>query len=633
MKFILASGGLPDLAYTDAMTNQQLTRYLDVSTRRLEALLQKLDAASHRLSWIRVTVFVVFFIVFVLLSEFRLWLPAVAVLVLGVGLFAGLVRHHQKIRRAQRRTSRGLELKRQHRARLALDWESIPEVPLEPPLPGHPFEIDLDITGPHSLFRLLNTCLSVEGASRLKSWLLALEPDLGAIKRRQGIVAELKGQLNLREGLLLALAESAAQYRHVVDPRRPWRSAEVLDLLQALPQRALGRSVIGLGLLALVNIALYSLFSLGQLPAWTWQLSLSLYILAFWSQRSRVQQLFKEAHGLQYGLVRLEEIFAWLERLAPSRGPALQTLLTPFARSEQKPSGLLRRLARVVAAASLQGNPLVWVMVNVIGPWDFYFAWRLEKLKPDLRQQLPAWLETLWELEALSALAHYAWLHPQAPFPEAAAEGLSTRGLGHPLIPDAAKVRNDFTLTATGDAFLITGSNMAGKSTFLKSLGLNLLLAQAGTVVDATAFTAGPVRLFTCIRVSDSVTDGLSYFYTEVRRLKALLDALEAEHPIPVFYLVDEIFKGTNNRERLIGSRSYIQALTGRGGLGGISTHDLELVTLADSNPRLSNYHFRETVSEGRMHFDFLLREGPCPTTNALRIMAIEGLPVEMPPA
>jgi DNA mismatch repair ATPase MutS len=176
---------------------------------------------------------------------------------------------------------------------------------------------------------------------------------------------------------------------------------------------------------------------------------------------------------------------------------------------------------------------------------------------------------------------------------------------------------------------IITGSNMAGKSTFLRTLGVNLCLAYAGAPVNAERLQTALFRLFTCIRVTDSVTDGYSYFYAEVRRLHALLDAQKEPGQLPLFFLVDEIFKGTNNRERLIGSRSFVKALVGRNCVGIISTHDLELVNLAQSVAKVRNNHFREEVINGQMAFDYILREGPCPTTNALKIMAMEGLPTD----
>jgi DNA mismatch repair ATPase MutS len=165
-------------------------------------------------------------------------------------------------------------------------------------------------------------------------------------------------------------------------------------------------------------------------------------------------------------------------------------------------------------------------------------------------------------------------------------------------------VSNDFAFQEMGQTIILTGSNMSGKSTFLRSLGVNLSLAYAGSVVNARQLNVGLLRLFTCIRVTDSVTDGISYFYAEVRRLKALLDNLQDSDAMPLFFLIDEIFRGTNNRERLIGSRAYIQALAGKNGIGFISTHDLELIKLADEIAAVKNYHFREHIEDDRLVFD-----------------------------
>jgi DNA mismatch repair ATPase MutS len=184
-------------------------------------------------------------------------------------------------------------------------------------------------------------------------------------------------------------------------------------------------------------------------------------------------------------------------------------------------------------------------------------------------------------------------------------------------------------LNKSGEAFIVTGSNMSGKSSFLKTIGVNLCLAYAGGPVNAGSFHSALFRIFTCIKINDSIVDGFSFFYTEVKRLKALLDALQVNHQLPLLFLIDEIFKGTNNRERLVGSRSYIRSLIGQNGAGLIATHDLELIKLADDFPDITNCHFREKVTDGKMVFDYKLRPGPCPTTNALKIMRMEGLPVD----
>jgi DNA mismatch repair ATPase MutS len=197
------------------------------------------------------------------------------------------------------------------------------------------------------------------------------------------------------------------------------------------------------------------------------------------------------------------------------------------------------------------------------------------------------------------------------------------------LIPARSCITNDLHLEGCGAIRLITGSNMSGKSTFLRSVGINLCLAQAGAPVCASRFEWAWSRLACCIRVDDSLEAGLSFFYAEVKRLKAILDATRDHTAPPVLFLIDEIFKGTNNRERLIGSRAYVTTLAKGNGLGLVSTHDLELTELEKDIPSLTNAHFQETVAQGALSFDYKIRPGPCPTTNALRIMQLEGLPVD----
>jgi DNA mismatch repair ATPase MutS len=170
---------------------------------------------------------------------------------------------------------------------------------------------------------------------------------------------------------------------------------------------------------------------------------------------------------------------------------------------------------------------------------------------------------------------------------------------------------------------------MAGKSTFIKTIGINLCLAYAGGPVNAQSLQLTPFRLHTCIRISDSIVDGFSYFYAEVKCLKYLLDKLNDKHPLPMLYLIDEIFRGTNNRERIIGSQAYIKELISKRGVGFLATHDLELASLADTSPQVSNFHFRDQVQDGKLVFDYKIRVGPCPTTNALKIMQMEGLPID----
>jgi DNA mismatch repair ATPase MutS len=280
-------------------------------------------------------------------------------------------------------------------------------------------------------------------------------------------------------------------------------------------------------------------------------------------------------------------------------------------------------------------NPLVGLLLNVIVPWDFFLGGLIARLRERLETLVPLWLDRSAELEAAGSLANFGYLNPGCAFPciERVADSSSRQfvfeatALGHPLIPASMRVSNDFSLGDT-QLVVLTGSNMSGKSTFLKTLGINMVLAYAGAPVCAASLRLGLFRPFSCIRVTDSVQDHVSTFFAEVRRLKQLLDALGTPDARPLFYLVDEIFRGTNNRERVAGGRAFMAALLGQNGAGAISTHDLELAFAGEGLARVTNYHFREELTGRRMIFDYKLRRGISPTTNALKIMEIEGLPI-----
>lgn len=536
---------------------------------------------------------------------------------------------HRQVDASLKKHQVWLHLKRTHQARMTHDWAQVPASPVPATAPGHPFATDLNLIGPHSLHQLLNVAVTQDGAGRLRDWLLAPVPDPEALADRQARVRELRGRALFRDKLILAAT--------LATPKAdgPWNSRAVHTWLDRPSTGAsLRPHVVGLALWGAVNLGLCILAVQGTVP-WLWpQLGLVGYAGLYLRKFRALGASFFDALSLETTLEQLYGVVRFLETYRYGTCRHLAALCRPFLDPTDRPSTHLRRLRGLTSALSLKQNPLVGVLLNLFFPWDLFFIHRLDQEKAVLRRLLPAWLDVWFELEALNGLATYAALNPATVFPEiAAAEAVfSAEGLGHPLLPDAQKVANDFAVPGEGHLALVTGSNMSGKSTFLRTLGINLALAYAGGTVDARHLTTSLFRVFTCINVSDSVTDGLSYFYAEVKRLKALLEALDAPHPYPLFFLIDEIFRGTNNRERLIGSRSFLRALVGRHGVGAISTHDLELVHLADALPTLTNYHFRETVVDGRMHFDYRLHPGPCPTTNALVIMRMEGLPVDDEP-
>lgn len=541
--------------------------------------------------------------------------------------FAVLVFVHRQVERSVHRLELWLTIKQTHLARMNLDWVAIPPALPVPPRFDHPFALDLDLVGERSLHQLLDTAVSLEGSQRLWDWLLATEPELPAIQKRQTLVRELTRMPLFRDKLRLNAALVAQK------SGEKWPGQHLLDWLTSPKQEAADlRSVLLLLFpLALLNAGLLLLYLAELLPAW-WVIPWLLFVIISVFHLRQIGPVFQEAFFLQDGLEQLRAVFDFLEGYRYGRAPHLKALCQPFWGGAKRPSRQLKQIGRIVAAISLQKNPFVWFMINALLPWDLYFVYRLRQQKEELSQVLPAWLDVWNELEALNSLANFAYLNPECQMPavlEPADCLFQAQALGHPLIPDDERVCNDFSVEQLGTVDIITGSNMAGKSSFLRTIGVSLSLALAGGPVCASSLQTTLFRLYTSMRIADSVTDGFSFFYAEVRRLKALLDALQEEQALPLFFLIDEIFRGTNNRERLIGSRAYVAALVDGNGVGVIATHDLDLVTLAESLPGVANYHFRDEVRNGRMVFDYKLHPGPCPTTNALKIMQLAQLPVD----
>jgi len=615
-----SSGGV-----NSVMNKERRLKALEHQIQRVDQALISLERTGNRYSWARLFIVIVGFILCAMAFFIEgPWL-AVTVFVPIFLLFIFVLIINGRNERSMQRFRIWADLKRGHLARANLDWDRIPYTPTQI---EHPLELDLDLVGEFSLLRLIDIAVSVDGAKRLRGWLSNSEPIRDQSLLRQRLVKELAPRPLFRDKLTLKGILAAQEDRR-------WHSGDLLKWLMSDDQSSVIFPWLLLSAgLAAINIFLFLLDILAGIPP-IWQATLLIYFSLFLFKSRELDKPFREASRLRDALEQLVAIFKQLEEFSYRQTPNLKDLCQAFLDPSDRPSKQLIRVNHVVSATGIRGNPVFWLLLNLVAPWDFYFAYLTAKRKQEIAALLPGWMDTWFEIEALSSLANMAYLNPHYAFPNISGDALSSpsavfqaQGLGHPLLPDRTRVRNDFAVSSLGEIDLFTGSNMSGKSTFLRTVGINLALAFAGGPVDAQQLETIPFRLFTCIRISDSVTDGISYFYAEVKCLKALLEELERDHPLPLFYFIDEIFRGTNNRERLLGSGAYIQALVGKPGVGLIATHDLELVQLADDLPSIKNYHFTDEIMDGRMHFDYALRSGPSPTTNALKIMQMEGLPV-----
>ncbi len=592
---------------------------------RLDQRLVDLRQLSQRFAWVRAAIFfgglLLSGTVYFLSNVWGASLTLFAV----VNLFIVVVILHRRVDQGIDRYQAWQEIKKTQIARMQLDWEHIPALAQLQPSYEHSFEADLDLVGHRSLHQLLDTPVSLEGSLLLRDWLTQPYPHPADFARRQALVRELIPLHLFRHKLILNATVSAKA-------RKIWDAKRLLSWLAHPAEQALRGWLVMLSLVAGLNWVLLILGYSAWLPY-----TITLYLGLQLVKGGALRQPLEDAAALQNALQQMDAVFKQLERFNYQHTPHLKLLCQPFWETGHRPSSYLGRLNRLLVGVGLRQNPFLGLLLNVILPWDAFFAHQIDRVRGEMAGCASTWLEAWFELEAVSALANFAYLNPTYSLPELLPDSgepvLTTCQIGHPLLPEEQRVCNDFTLTSIGDIALITGSNMAGKSTFLRTVGINLALAYAGGPVCAKSLSTRIFRLFTCIKVSDSVTDGTSYFYAEVKRLRALLTALEATESLPLFFFIDEIFRGTNNRERLIGSRSYLQTLVAQHGVGLVSTHDLELTKLADMISQITNYHFRDDIAGDQMIFDYKLHPGPCPTTNALKIMRLEGLPVEAGPA
>ncbi len=596
--------------------------------KRLQARIEKAQATSARFSRLRLGIFIagmsVGIALYYLLSIVAGWLVIGAT----IAIFNVVAWVHRRIDKSLKASQIWHELKIRQRARMLLDWDDIPAALASETTDAHSFGADLDITGERSLHRLIDSAISMAGSTLLRDWLLQPELDLEVIAARQEVVRELTPLARFRDKLYLA-------FRLV--SRKHLDSHSLLHFLGSrhLPA-GFNKVLVSSLVLAAVNVCLLALHWLHGLPAY-WMFGLLVYaIIYLWNQKA-VDALLIESVFISEELQKLKAVLGYLESYRYGQHQHLRELCRPFWQPSERPSRQLRNTALLGTAVGLRMNPVFRLALNLAVPWDFCLVRLMHGFSKRLHLQLGRWFAALTELEALNSLANFAYLNPGSTLPViTSADGVDVvfqgEGLGHPLIASEMRRCNDFIFEKRGDVVVITGSNMSGKSTFLKTVGVNLCLAFAGGPVIAQSLHTCLLRLFTCIKINDSVTDGFSFFYAEVKRLKQLLQELRADSDLPLIFLIDEIFRGTNNRERLLGSQAYVKALVGQNGLGAISTHDLELTNLAKTIPQVSNFHFREEVEGGKMVFDYKMRPGPCPSTNALKIMQMEGLPVEFTP-
>ena len=481
---------------------------------------------------------------------------------------------------------------------------------------SHPYAKDLDIFGEGSLFELLCTVRTAAGEELLARWLL--EPSSAEdITRRQDAVRELAPRVELRRDLSL-LGDD------IGDRISSQRLIEWGNAAPSLPPRGLRWVAGGLTSLSLVSLTASVLGDIGAIP---FVFSLFLQAAFALALRRRVSVVLADAQAPSHDLSVLSGLLARLER-EPMKAERLVTLSASLGGETLPPSRRIAQLRRLMDLLDARRNQF-FAPIGGLLLWGTQLAFALERWRADCGPTLGPWIDTAAEIESLCALSGYAYENPDDVFPEIAAGAVvfAGEGLGHPLIDLAECVRNDLRVDGDRRGLVMSGSNMSGKSTLLRTVGCAIVLGMAGAPVRATRLRLSPFQIGASIRISDSLRDGTSHFLAEIKRLRQIVDLTEG--PWPVFFLLDEVLHGTNSHDRKIGAEAVVRGLLDRGAVGIVTTHDLALARIADQGELgMENVHFQDEIESGRMYFDFKLRAGVVARSNAIELMRSVGLEV-----
>lgn len=533
-------------------------------------------------------------------------------LVLPVVAFGVLAAWHSRVLRRRTIAERAVLFYQRGLARIEDQWTGMGEAGEEFRDAEHPYAEDLDLFGRGSLFELLNSARTHGGEAKLAGW-LKNRSAADVIRERQDAVRELRTRLTLREDLFVLGEDARGKLRS--DALVRW--AETPRILPPLRIAAFVLNALLIAGLAVLNwkgIATPLLLA-GAATAG----------FGYW-MRMRVLAVISHADEAVHEIDLLRALLERLEKDTFESG-RLRMLAESLRTAGAPPSAQIARLHGLAEWIDSRDN----AAVRVIGPpllMGTHLAFAVENWKAHSGAAVRRWIEAVSEMEALLSLAGYSYEHPADPFPELVDElVLEGEDLGHPLLEATRCVRNPVSLGHGPRLLLISGSNMSGKSTYLRTVGVNAVLAMAGSVVRAKRLRLCPLAIGASIRVSDSLQGGSSRFYAEITRLKQIVD-LSAEGKAS-FFLLDEFLHGTNSHDRKIGAEGVLRELASRNTLGMVTTHDLALTTIADElGPRGANFHFEDHLEDGKLCFDYRLRKGVVSKSNALALMRSIGLEV-----
>ncbi|MES1220091.1 MAG: MutS family DNA mismatch repair protein [Bacteroidota bacterium] len=483
--------------------------------------------------------------------------------------------------------------------------------------PSHNYANDLDIFGRASLYQYINRTTSEQGNKTLAAWLT--EPaDEEAILNNQEAAKELTPNIAWRQQLQ-AFGISDHLTIATEDKIMTWLKEDNFFLDK--PFWKFLRF-----LLPAIILSCLVLCIVGIIPTPIFFGIAFIFFIAAGAISRKIMPVYDNLNKIAVQIETLSNSAGWIESIS-FKSILLRKIQSPFSDNKKKASADIKQLKGILDRFDIRLNPLVFIPLNTLLFWDLQQAFALEYWKESHKEKAEKWFSSLGKMEAFSSIANVAFNHPSWVFPVISNEPglLAGEEIGHPLIDQSKRVTSSFATTGLKQLALITGSNMAGKSTFLRSIGVNIVLAMMGAPVCAKSFTLYPTKVMSSMRIADNLEESTSTFYAELKKLKSIIEAVNRNDRI--FILLDEILRGTNSLDRYTGSKALIKQLIHHQATGMIATHDLELAKLSEEFPaNIHNYHFDVQVSNDELFFDYKLKDGVCQSMNASILMKKIGI-------
>lgn len=589
----------------------------DLYRQRILTFTASADALQRRydrFSFIRLAFFIASVAGIIVLFTIYQW-AGVAGLIVFLLVFQRLVDYHDRLLEAKNIQESLVKINEQEWSFMQDDYTVFEDGSAFAD-PAHPYTIDMDVFGPHAVFQFLNRTTTVFGARRLAAYLSQVAPKEEILKR-QAAIAELKDELEWRQLFRAYGFSTKDEPRHI---------AQLSDwIAQPYIMRNHTFRKVALYLFPLLSfIGLY--LWIFHLP---WYLAFLFFLPTFYLLKTTlddVNQIHQQTSKAGETLAHYANLIQHIES-KDFKSEQLTALKSALATAGQNASERLKQLAYVIRQLNVRYNFFV-ILLNLFGLWELHWVLRLENWKARQRGDLQDWFESMAEFETLSSFATIYYNRPTWTFPVITTTPLlEAVGVGHPLISPSKCVTNDIAIPTNGHLKLLTGSNMAGKSTFLRTVGLNIVLAMCGSPVCAQQLHLPILQLYTSMRTQDALHESTSSFYAELKRLKIIIEAVEAHSN--VFFLMDEILKGTNSNDRHTGSRALINQMIKSNGSGIIATHDLELGNMAaEADGAIENICIEVDVHRGKLVFDYKIKPGVSQSFNATVLMREMGIQI-----